>query len=301
MELRQLQYFVAVVRHGTFTAAADALWLTQSALSQQVRRLEAEAGVALLRRTPRGVEPTAAGEELLVHAEAVLAEAAAARAALDRHAGAVRGRVRVAATIADAPRLPAALAAFHREHPQIQIALRHASEAEVAALAARGAVDVAVTALAGEAPAGATVAAAGEEPLVAMLAPDDPLASRAAPLHLADLRDRPLILPEPATALRAAVMAACQAAGFSPVPLLEVGESGAVRHLAAAGLGASIVPASWLALDGPAVAGLALAAPVPTLRIALLTPAAGPSPAGALLLAALQDLVELALEPPPGP
>ncbi|MEA2281735.1 MAG: hypothetical protein QOK21_2342, partial [Solirubrobacteraceae bacterium] len=87
MELRQLEYFVAVARHGQFTRAADALWVTQSALSQQIRRLEAELGVALLRRTPRGAEPTPAGEDLLVHAEAALAELARAREQLDRHAG----------------------------------------------------------------------------------------------------------------------------------------------------------------------------------------------------------------------
>jgi DNA-binding transcriptional LysR family regulator len=299
MELRQLQYFVAVARHGQFTAAAEELWLTQSALSQQVRRLEAEVGVALLHRSSRGVVPTAAGEELLVHAETLLAEAARARATLDRHAGALRGRVRVAATIADAPRLPAALADFHREHPEIQIGLRHAGEAEVAALAARGSVDAAITALAGEAPPGAVVVAAGEEPLRAMLAPGDPLALRGGPVALTDLRDRPLILAEPGTALRAAVLAACQAAGFSPVPLFEVADPAAVRHLAAAGLGASVVPASWLALDGPAVAGLPLVDPAPRLRVALLAPAAGASPAGRLLLAALERLVELPLEPAP--
>ena len=124
MELRRLEYFVAVARHGNFTRAADALWITQSALSQQVRRLEAELGVALLRRTSRGAELTAAGEELLPRAEAILAEVAQARADLDRHAGATRGRVRVAATTMDSLRLPSALAAFHRVHPGLQIALR---------------------------------------------------------------------------------------------------------------------------------------------------------------------------------
>ncbi|HEX3874861.1 MAG TPA: LysR family transcriptional regulator, partial [Solirubrobacteraceae bacterium] len=79
MELRQLEYFVAVARHGQFTRAADALWVTQSALSQQIRRLEAELGVVLLRRTPRGAELTAAGEDLLVHAQAALAELALGR------------------------------------------------------------------------------------------------------------------------------------------------------------------------------------------------------------------------------
>jgi DNA-binding transcriptional LysR family regulator len=291
MELRQLQYFVAVVRHGGFTAAADALWLTQSALSQQVRRLEAEVGVALLQRGSRGVVPTAAGEALLPRAEAMLAEAAAARAELDEHAGATRGRVRVAATPGDAVALPAALAAFHRAHPALQLALRHASAAEVADLASRGAIDVGIAALAGDPPAGAEVAATIVEPLRVLLPPGDPLAGGGA-VRLDQLRDRAFILGEPGSALRHTVVQACQQAGFSPVPLLEVAEPAAVRHLAASGIGVSLVPASWLASDGPAVGLAALAPPEPEHRVVLLTPAAGPSPAGRLLLQQLVDLAD---------
>src|SRR3954452_3696167 len=168
MELRQLEYFVAVIRHGRFTRAAEELWITQSALSQQVRRLEAELGVALLRRTSRGVEPTPAGEELLARAETVLAEVSRARADMDRHAGATRGRVRVAATAADAPRLPAALAAFHQAHPGLQVAMRHASAAEGAGLARSGPVDVAVAAVDSEPPPGVDVTALAPEPMCAI-------------------------------------------------------------------------------------------------------------------------------------
>src|SRR3954449_9615856 len=190
MELRQLEYFVAVARHRHFTRAAEALYVTQPALSQQVRRLEAELGLALFRRTSRGVELTPAGTDLLVHAEKVLAEVAQARAEMDRHTGVSRGVVRVAATAADAPRLPAALAAFHAEHPGIQIALRQGSAAEVADLVRRGAVDVAVLALAGEAPAGVEAQPLAEEPLRLAVALDDPLASGGA-VRLGALRGRP--------------------------------------------------------------------------------------------------------------
>ncbi|UGS33797.1 HTH-type transcriptional regulator GltC [Capillimicrobium parvum] len=287
MELRQLEYLVAVARHGQFTSAADALWLTQSALSQQVRRLEAELGVALLQRTSRGVVPTAAGEELLVRAERVLAEVAAARSELARHAGATRGRVRVAATIADAPGLPAALAAFHREQPDLQIALRHASADEVVALLARGAVDVALTAEpAGALPGGVERVAVAEEPLHAMLPAGDPLAATAR-LSLGALSDRPFILGEPGSALRATVLAACQAAGYSPVPLFELGDPAAARHLVAAGLAVAVAPASWFVAGDGAVERVTLAEPAPRHRIALLAPATRPSPPGRLLLAHL--------------
>jgi DNA-binding transcriptional LysR family regulator len=295
VELRRLEYFVAVARHGQFTRAADELWITQSALSQQVRRLEAELGVELLRRTPRGVELTAAGEELLPRAEAILAELSHARAALDRHAGATRGRVRVAATTIDTPGLPAALAAFHRAHPELQIALRHAPEGDIPALVAARAADVGIASLRGPAPPGVEAWPLAEHPLVAMTAPGEPLAGDS-PIAVAELRGRPFILAEPGTALRETVLAACQQAGFSPVPLFEVSDPATVRFLAHAGLGVGIVPASWLEQPGPEVAVVALAEPAPRHRVALLGPAGRETAAGRLLRdALLQDLGQLGL------
>jgi DNA-binding transcriptional LysR family regulator len=293
VELRRLEYFAAVARHGSFTRAADALWITQSALSQQVRRLESELGVALLRRTPRGAELTPAGEELLPRAEAILAEVALARADLDRHAGVTRGRVRVAATTMDSPGLPAALAAFHREHPGLQIALRHAPPAEIPALVASRAADVGITSLRGPAPADVEASPLAEHPLVVVSAPGQPPAGADA-IALAELRGRPFILAEPGTALRETVMAACQAAGFSPVPLFEVSDPATVRFLAHAGLGVSVVPASWLDQPGPEVAAVALAGDELRHRVALLAPAGGVTAAGKLLRdALLQDLGQL--------
>jgi len=287
VELRQLEYFVAIARHGQFTRAADALWVTQSALSQQIRRLEAELGVVLLRRTPRGAELTAAGEDLFARALVVLAEVARAREELDRHAGVTRGRVRVAATTIDAPRVSRALAMFHRAHPGLQLALRHVPSFDVPALVATAAVDVAVAGCGGELPAGVAVEELCAEPLRAMLPAGDPLAALA-PLELAALRGRSFILAEPGSLLRDTVMTACQAAGFSPVPLLEVSDPGTVRHLVQAELGVSLAPASWFEPAGPEVAGVGLAEPAPRHRVSLLTPAGGRSPAADLLLAALR-------------
>ena len=192
MELRQLEYFAAVARHRHFTRAAESLYITQPALSQQIRRLEAELGLTLLRRTSKGVELTAAGADLLVHAEKVLAEVAAARADMDRHTGVARGVVRVAATAADAPRLPEALVDFHADHPGIQIALRQGSAAEVVALVQSGTVDVAVLALPGEPPAGVEATALTQEPLRLAVNLDDELAGRT--VGIAELRGRPFIL-----------------------------------------------------------------------------------------------------------
>lgn len=286
MELRQLEYFAAVARHRHFTRAAESLYVTQPALSQQVRRLEAELGLQLFRRTSKGVELTAAGADLLVHAEKILAEVAQTRAEMDRHTGVSRGVVRVATTAADAPRLPAALAAFHGEHPNIQIALRQGSAAEVVALVAAGTVDVAVLAL-HDAPAGVRVTPLADEPLRAALPVDDELAGTT--IALDQLRGRPFILAEPGTALRETVLAATQRAGFSPLPLFEVGDPATVRFLVREGLGVGLVPASWLERPGPVVGAADLQDP-PRHRLSLLTPAAGASPAGRLLLERLAEL-----------
>ena len=288
MELRQLQYFAAVARHRSFTRAAQALYVTQPALSQQIRRLEAELGLALLRRTSKGVELTPAGADLLGHADKVIAEMEAARAQMDRHAGVSRGVARVAATAADAPRLPEALAAFHTEHPGIQVALRQGSAQEVVDLTRRGAVDVAVLALAGDPPPGVDAHPLTDEPLRLAVALDDPLAGVTG-IGMSELRGRPFILAEPGGALRDAVLAATQAAGFSPLPLFEVGDPHAVRFLVRAGLGISLVPASWLERPGPIVGAADLEDP-PRHRLYLLTPAAGPSPAGRLLFERLREL-----------
>lgn len=288
MELRQLQYFAAIARHRSFTRAAEALYVTQPALSQQIRRLEAELGLALLRRTSHGVELTPAGADLLAHADTVIAEVEAARALMDRHAGVSRGVARVAATAADAPRLPEALAAFHQEHPGIQVALRQGSTAEVADLVRRGAVDVAVLALPGEPPAGVEAHPLAEEPLRVAVPVGDPLDGATA-TAVAALQGRPFILAEPGSALRAEVLAATQRAGFSPLPLFEVGDPHAIRFLVRTGLGISLVPASWLERPGPVVGAADLEDP-PRHRLSLLTPAAGPSPAGRLLFERLREL-----------
>ena len=275
MDLRQLEYFAAVARHGHFTRAAEELYVTQSALSQQVRRLEAELGLRLMVRGSRGVELTPAGADLLERAQTILAEMAGARADMDAHAGAERGLVRVAAAPADARRLPESLVGFHREHPGIRVALRHGSEREVVDLVATGSADLAVAAASSE---GETIS---DEPLRVALPPGDPLAG-AGEVALWDLRDRPFILAERGSALRATVVAACEAAGFGPVPPFEVGDPRTVLMLVAAGMGVALVPESWLRASDGTVPDHALAGEAPRHRIALLA-AAELTPAAALL------------------
>jgi DNA-binding transcriptional LysR family regulator len=166
----------------------------------------------------------------------------------------------------------------------VRIALRHGSAREVLDALRRGAADLALLALAGDAELGGLEAEPlRDEPLRLIAAPDETLAPV---VPVAELSARPLILAERGTALREAVMAACQAAGFSPVPPFEVGDPATARFLAHAGLGVSVVPASWLDAPGPEVC-VARLDPEPRLRPFLLAPAGGLTPAGRLLHAQL--------------
>ena len=167
---------------------------------------------------------------------------------MDEHAGVTRGFVRLAAAPGELLRLPAELAAFHHAHPGVRIALRHGSHREVLEALRRGGADLALLALADDAElAGLDAQPLRDEPLRLIAAPDEALGGV---VPVAELCARPLILAERGTALREAVMAACQEAGFSPVPPFEVGDPATARFLAHSGLGVSVVPVSWLERRG---------------------------------------------------
>ena len=268
MELRQLEYLAAVVSHGSFGRAAQAIYVTQSALSQQIARLEDELGLTLLYRGPKGVEPTPAGLEFLDHARAILGRVSEARAMVDDHLGAIRGVARVAATSYDARELPEALASFHRAHPQVQLAFQHASAAQIVEQLATGAADVAVLAVDGagrKLPDHLSSQILVEEPLCLLTARGDQLSPT-----IDDLRGRSVIMPGRGTALRSLLDDAFAHVGFSPLPRFETNDPQMIQQLVAAGLGVSIVPRSWLHGDDPATAAVELAEPLPAYRIALL-------------------------------
>lgn len=122
MNLNRLQVFLEIARTGTLTAAADALSYTPSAVSQQLSKLEAEAGVALLRRTPRGIELTEAGELLRDRARSIVASALSAQAELDALSGLRSGTVRLGSFPSAAYGLvPSVLERFARSHPEIEV------------------------------------------------------------------------------------------------------------------------------------------------------------------------------------
>src|SRR4051794_29436136 len=151
MDLRQLEYVVAVVDHGGFTRAADALMVAQPSLSQGVRTLENELGVDLFHRLGRRVALTAAGEALIDPARRMLRDAATTRAAVAAGAGLQAGRLDLAAlpTLAVDPLAPL-IGTFRAAHPGISVHVTEPEEGHVVSdLVRSGRVEVGLTDLPG--------------------------------------------------------------------------------------------------------------------------------------------------------
>jgi DNA-binding transcriptional LysR family regulator len=144
VELRQLQYFVAVAEELHFGRAAQRLHIVQPAVSQQIRRLERELGVPLLDRTPRRVRLTTQGERLLAEARTVLAAAdrtAAVAAQLALHD---RGRLRVGTSPGLSDRLEQILLTLRQDAPELQVELDNRPGLEQLDAVARGDLDLAL-------------------------------------------------------------------------------------------------------------------------------------------------------------
>src|ERR671911_1657516 len=124
LDVRRMRVLREVALKGSFSAAAEALSFTQSAVSQQVAALEREAGAVLVERSARGVRLTEAGEAVVRHADAILAKLSEAEAELEAIAGLRGGRLRLAAfESAAATVMPVAIARFSQAHPGVELSM----------------------------------------------------------------------------------------------------------------------------------------------------------------------------------
>src|SRR6202142_528890 len=143
LNVNRLRILIEVARSGSFSAAAEALCYTQSAVSQQVAALEAETGVTLLERLPRGVRLTPAGEVLLTYAEGIIARLHAAEAEMAAIAGLRGGQLRMASfPTAGATLMPLAIAIFRAQHPEVELTLAEGEPEEMAPRLSAGEFDI---------------------------------------------------------------------------------------------------------------------------------------------------------------
>ena len=250
MELRQLRYLVALADERHFTRAAAREHVAQPALSQQIRRLEAEVGLALVERTTRRVAMTAAGELLVARARRILAELEAAKDELGALAGVKGGHLAVGALHTMGPvDLSLLLASFHRNHPAVELTVREQSSEELAEMLRVDVIDLAFLSVTEHIQRrGLELHRLMSEELVAVLAPQHPLAGRDS-VALPELAGDPFISFRAGSRLRELLDSAAAAAGFEPRIALESNESRRIRSLVSGGLGVAILPRSDA--DGP--------------------------------------------------
>ena len=285
MELRQLEYLVAVAEEANFTRAAQRVRISQSGVSAQVRQLEREVGAALVDRSARAAKLTDAGAAALPHARAALAAAAALRQAVSEVTGLLRGGLTVGMVAGcTVTGLFDALAAFRRAHPGVMIALAEGDSAALTARVRAGAADLALVGAAGAVPAGLDALPVYREGLAAAAPPGHPLLAGREAVTLADLAAYPLVCMPAGTGVRAALDEACAARGARLDIALEASAPAAAAALAARGLGVAVLSETMAAAH--ACAGLRAVpvadADVPALLALVWKPSPGPALAALL-------------------
>ncbi|MWA05600.1 LysR family transcriptional regulator [Actinomadura sp. LD22] len=286
MELRQLEYFVAVTEEASFTKAAAKLHVAQPGVSAQIRQLERELGQPLLDRSGRTVRLTEVGAAVLPYARAALAAVEGARLSVDELTGLLRGHVTIGTIdwIASLD-LPGLLAGFHRDHPNVEITVVQDESASLAEALLAGRTDLAFLSLGAEPPPGIAVQPVIEQELFASMARDHPLAGRSS-ITLRALAEQDLVSLPKGTGLRAVLDEACAAAGLRPRIAFEAGEPPVLAQLAAHGLGVAVLPESATAIRADELASMPIVRPRLRGRIALAWRAEGPrGPAARALIA----------------
>ncbi|MEA2168166.1 MAG: hypothetical protein QOF76_1466 [Solirubrobacteraceae bacterium] len=244
MELRQLRYLVAVADELHFTRAAAREHIAQPALSQQIRRLEAELGTALVERTTRRVALTEAGDVLVARARRALAELAAAEHELADLAGVRAGHVSIGATGTLGPiDLSYLLAKFHEQHPHVELTVRERPSDELADLLRTDAIDFAFLSVTERLREGLELHRLIEEELVVVLPVAHPLAKRRE-LKLVDLRDEDFVCFVAGARLRELVIGAARESGFELHIAFESDQVRRIRDLVGRGLGVTVLPRS---------------------------------------------------------
>lgn len=278
MELRQLRYAIAVAEERHFTRAAERMHVAQSALSHQVRQLEAELGARLFERNSRRVELTAAGEDFVLHAREVLAATERLRGAVgDVDPAFPELRVGTISTLTQLD-LAAAIGRFHEAHPGVRTSVRQSMSESITAGVDSGELDIGFIGLWHTRPrAGLHAVTIGTEQLMAVVPVDHRWAGRRR-VSLLELAAEPAVDFPTGTGARKQSDDAFQLAGLPRTVVAEADSADLVARLALAGLGVGMLPESD-AGTRPGLRPLRIAdAPIRTVHVVtnprLITPAA---------------------------
>jgi DNA-binding transcriptional LysR family regulator len=243
MDLRRLEIFVKVAELGSFSRAAEALFLTQPTVSEHVRALEDELGVQLLDRLGRGTTPTRAGTLLLGYARRMLTLSREASQAIEQFQGRVSGELSIGgSSIPGEYVVPALIGTFRAKYPDVRISLLIGSSREVQQWVEEGRVEIGVV---GAAPAGRTLQGRQlmADELVVVVGAGHPWAGRSS-VSLDELRAEPMILRERGSGSRETFERALEGVGLDLGAFRIVGEMAStqsIKQAVRAAVGVSLI------------------------------------------------------------
>ena len=282
MELRQLEYFVAVAEECHFTRAAQRMHVAQSGLSASIRSLERELGAALFLRSTRQVELTEAGRALLVEARRALTNVAAAKDAVAAVQGLLRGRLAIGAIqCLCTVDLPGVLARFSRQHPGVDIQLRHDSSGALVEQVRAGRLDIAFVTRPPRVPDEVAIQPLDTVPMMLACGPDHPFAARDS-VDLAELEGQPFVDYHPDWGTRDTVDRLLAANCVDRHVALEVNDVHSLLDLVGNGLGVAILPGNFVH-KGSRARFVPLSGQLATWQTAVVTPASLSAAASVLL------------------
>jgi DNA-binding transcriptional LysR family regulator len=290
LNVGRLRVLKEVAYRGSISDAAEALSYSQSAVSQQISALEAETGMTLLARHPRGVSLTAAGQTLVGHAEGILGRLEAAEAALSEIAGLRGGRLRMASfPTAGATLMPLAIAAFRASHPDVELTLSEGEPEQIVPRLRAGELDLALLFEFSQEDSlleGMTGVELLEDPMYLALPREHRLAGRER-LRLEDLAEEAWVQTSSSSPCARHVVRCAHAAGFEPNVAFESDDYQTVQGLVAAGVGVALIPELALSVVREDITIRALF-PRPPVRTVLAA-----TPAGARLVPAAPAMLGL--------
>jgi DNA-binding transcriptional LysR family regulator len=246
LDVRRLRVLREVMARGSFSAAAESLHLSQSAVSQQIAVLEREVGVPLLERTTEGPKLTAAGEALMEHGDAVICRLEEAERELAQIAGLEGGRLRLASfPTASATLMTRALSAFRQRFPKVELQFSEDEPEDSFPGLKRGDFDLAVVFDYPDFPLDfardVEAEMIFEEPMRVALPPGHPLAA-AKSVRVADLADEDWLCGALPSSCRDQVIELCREAGFEPRISFRSEDYEVIKGFVAGGLGVTILP-----------------------------------------------------------
>jgi DNA-binding transcriptional LysR family regulator len=249
--LRQFQIFEAIVRLGSFTRAAEELFLTQPTVSMQTKKLSDSIGLPLLEQVGRRVQPTEAGRELYTAVRTIFQTLSNVEMAVSDLKGVRRGRLRLGVVTTAKYIAPRLMGGFSDKYPGVELALKVSNRERVVDRMLNGVDDLYIM---GQVPSDLTDIEShpfAPNPLVVIAPQDHPWVGRKEPVTIEELAGHPLILRETGSGIRDTVLRLFEEKGLRPNVRMEMGSNEAIKHAVVAGLGVSVISLHTITLEGP--------------------------------------------------